>query len=73
MERTDVRKVWTVPAHSGMGPVTVEVELPKVKVTDSEGRYILIAPSQSETLGDKISDIHYWMNAEDDWVEPDPA
>lgn len=62
MSETVVEKTWTVPAHSGKGPVTITLRLPEVTITDSEGRYIMIAPEQADIVGCRMSDIANWVD-----------
>lgn len=61
MSEIVVEKTWTVPAHSGKGPVTIALRTPEVTITDSEGRYIVIAPEQADIVGYRMSDIANWI------------
>jgi hypothetical protein len=44
------------------GPVTITLQLPEVTITDSEGRYIVIAPQQAEIVSSRMDEISCWMN-----------
>lgn len=61
--RTSTRK-WVVPAHLDHGPATVELTLPEVRVTDSQGRFIVITPGQAELIGRRLDDVATWMEQE---------
>lgn len=61
MSETVVEKTWEVPAHGGKGPVTVTLRMPEVRVTDSEGRHIVISPEQADIVGGKLGDIAGWI------------
>jgi hypothetical protein len=63
-----VDKRWSIPAHEGHGPVTMSLLLPEVRVTDSEGRFIVISPRQSELVGDRMTDIASWLRDGDEDV-----
>jgi len=66
-----VDKTWEVPAYEGSGPVTMSLRLPEVTVTDSEGRYIVISPRQSEQVGSHLASISDWLGyGDEDYVEP---
>lgn len=69
-----VDKTWQVPAYEGAGPVTMTLRLPEVKITDSEGRYIIISPRQSALVGMRLAHISEWLRYGDgDFVdETDP-
>lgn len=54
-------KTWEIPAHSGKGPVTVMLRMPDVTITDSQGRYIMISPEQSDLVGARMSYISDWI------------
>lgn len=56
-----VDKTWTVPACEGSGPVTMTLRLPEVRITDAEGRFIVISPRQSELVGSRMTDITDWL------------
>ena len=62
MDATVVEKTWQIAAHGGKGPVTITLRMPEVKITDSEGRYILIAPHQADVVSSRMGDIAYWIN-----------
>ncbi len=61
MSEIVVEKTWQVPAHSGKGPVTIALKMPEVTITDSEGRYIVIAPEQADIVGCRMSGIADWI------------
>jgi hypothetical protein len=62
MSEVVVEKTWQVPACCGKGPVTITLQLPEVTITDSEGRYIVIAPQQAEIVSSRMDEISCWMN-----------
>jgi len=62
MSEVVVEKTWQVPACCGKGPVTITLRLPEVTITDSEGRYIVIAPQQAEIVNSRLNDISCWMD-----------
>jgi len=67
-----VDKTWQVPAYEGAGPVTMTLRLPEVTITDSEGRFIVISPRQSELVSATMSDIAEWLcYGDEDWVGDD--
>lgn len=72
-----VDKTWRIPAHEGMGPVTMTLRLPEVKITDSEGRFIVVSPRQSGLMGMRMAAIHEWLTYGDEDHPPieldDPA
>lgn len=57
-----VEKTWQIPAHCGKGPVTITLRMPEVTITDSEGRYIVIAPQQADVVSSRMGDIVDWMD-----------
>ncbi len=61
MSETVVEKTWEIPAHGGKGPVTITLRMPEVTITDSEGRYIVIAPEQADIVSTRVGDIAYWI------------
>ncbi|MGH3821479.1 MAG: hypothetical protein ACRDRA_01330 [Pseudonocardiaceae bacterium] len=61
MSETVIEKTWEVPAHGDKGPVTITLRLPEVRITDSEGRYIVISPEQAEVVSSKMEGIAYWL------------
>ena len=69
-----VDKTWEVPAYEGIGPVTMTLRLPEVKITDSEGRYIIISPRQSDLVSVRMAGINEWLRyGDEDFVdETDP-
>jgi hypothetical protein len=70
MSKAAEEKTWTIPAHEGRGPVTLKVEIPAARITDSEGRHIIISPKQLEIVGSRISDVADWLqHGDQDWVE----
>ncbi|MGH3768082.1 MAG: hypothetical protein ACRDS0_10845 [Pseudonocardiaceae bacterium] len=62
MSETVVEKTWQIPAHGGQGPVTITLRMPEVTITDSEGRYIVIAPQQADVVSSRIGDIADWID-----------
>lgn len=62
MSEAVVEKTWQVPACCGKGPVTITLRLPEVTITDSEGRYIVIAPQQAEIVSSRMDEISCWMS-----------
>lgn len=72
-----VDKTWQVPAYDGAGPVTMTLRLPEVKITDSEGRYVIISPRQSGLVGMRLTHISEWLRYGDgdhvDESDPDDA
>lgn len=62
MSDTVVEKTWEVAAHGGKGPVTITLRMPEVKITDSEGRYIVISPGQADIVSSRMEDIAYWID-----------
>jgi hypothetical protein len=65
-----VDKTWEVPAYEGLGPVTMTLRLPEVKITDSEGRYIIISPRQSDLVSVRMAGISEWLRyGDEDFVD----
>ena len=56
-----VDKTWQVPAYDGAGPVTMTLRLPEVKITDSEGRYIIVSARQSAQVAMRLNGISEWL------------
>jgi hypothetical protein len=54
-------KVWTIPAFEGSGPVTLTLRVPEVRISDSEGRFIIISPRQSAIVGSRLESINEWL------------
>lgn len=54
-------KVWTIPAAEGLGPVTMTLQIPEVRISDSEGRYIIISPRQTAIVSDRLESIDDWL------------
>ncbi|HEV7652188.1 MAG TPA: hypothetical protein VGP26_28895 [Actinophytocola sp.] len=70
LAETEVDKTWQVPAYEGMGPVTLTLRLPEVKITDSEGRYIIISPRQSDLVSVRMAGISEWLRyGDEDFVD----
>lgn len=61
MSEVPAEKTWLVPAHANRGPITITLRIPEVRVTDSDGRQITIAPEQAEVLCAKLSRISDWL------------
>ena len=61
MAEQDTVKVWTIPASEGSGPVTMILRVPEVRISDSEGRYIIISPRQSALVGNRLETINDWL------------
>ncbi|MEV0700470.1 hypothetical protein AB0I53_21505 [Saccharopolyspora sp. NPDC050389] len=57
MSEAAQEKTWQIPAQGSKGPVTVALRIPEVRVTDSNGRHIVIGPEQADLLGSKLSNI----------------
>jgi len=67
-----VDKTWRVPAYEGAGPVVMTLRLPEVTITDSEGRFIVISPRQSELVSTRMSNISDWLCYGDEaWASDD--
>lgn len=67
-----VDKTWEVPGYEGSGPVTMSLRLPEVTITDSEGRYIVISPRQSEQVSSHMASISDWLRyGDEDYAEHD--
>lgn len=62
MDEMVIGKTWEVLTHGGKGPVTVTLRLPEVKITDSEGRHIVISPEQTEIVASKLENIACWID-----------
>jgi hypothetical protein len=74
MTAAAAKKVWTIPAHEGRGPVTLKVEIPFARITDSDGRHIIVSPKQLEIVGARISELATWLQYGDaDYIEPHDA
>lgn len=72
MDRVPEVKTWSVPANSTQGPVTIELRVPEIKVTDSAGRFIVVSPKQASLVGSRLVDIDDWLQLGDrDWVRDD--
>lgn len=54
-------KVWTIPAAEGLGAVTMTLQIPEVRISDSEGRYIIISPRQTAIVSDRLESIDDWL------------
>lgn len=54
-------KVWTIPACERLGPVTMTLRIPEVRISDSEGRYIIISPKQTAIVSDRLESIDDWL------------
>lgn len=68
-----VDKTWQVPAYEGAGPVVMTLRLPEVTITDSEGRFIVISPRQSELVSTQMSNISDWLCYGDEaWATDEP-
>lgn len=65
-----VAKTWRVPPYEGIGPVTMTLRLPEVKITDAEGRYIIISPRQSGLVGMRMAAINDWLRYGDEDFAP---
>jgi hypothetical protein len=61
MSDTVVEKTWEIPAHADKGPVTITLRMPEVRITDSEGRHIVISPAQADLVSTQMSYIVDWM------------
>jgi hypothetical protein len=59
-------KVWTIPAYEGSGPVTMTLRVPDVRISDSEGRFIIISPRQSAIVGSRLESINDWLQYGDE-------
>ncbi len=62
MSDTVVEKIWQIAAHGDKGPITISLRMPEVRITDSDGRHILIAPQQADIVSSRLSDIAYWID-----------
>lgn len=71
MAETPETREWQIPAHGDVGPVRIEVALPRVRITDSAGRYILLTPQQSGILGMKTDRLYDWISDIDNWGDAD--
>lgn len=54
-------KVWSIPACEGTGPVTMTLRVPDVRISDSEGRYIIISPRQTAIVSSRLESINDWL------------
>ena len=54
-------KVWTIPGYAGSGPVTMTLRVPEVRISDSEGRFIIIPPRQSAIVANRLECINDWL------------
>lgn len=67
MEKTPTERTWQVPAHHDKGPVTITMRLPDVTITDSDGRFIVVAPNQAAVVASRLDNVYYWFTqAEED-------
>lgn len=67
-----VDKTWHIPAYEGQGPVTMTLRLPEVRISDSEGRFIVVSPRQSELVGNRMTAISEWLTyGDEDYKTPD--
>lgn len=64
-EKALVAKAWQVPGADGVGPVTMTVCVSEVRITDADGRYVVLAPQQSADVGAELVDIGDWLAAAD--------
>jgi hypothetical protein len=62
MSDTVVEKTLGIPAHADQGPVTIMLRMPEVRVTDSQGRHIVISPAQADLVSTRMSYIVDWMD-----------
>jgi hypothetical protein len=61
MAKQATEKVWTIPACEGLGPVTMTLQIPEVRIADSQGRYIVISPKQTAIVSDRLESIDDWL------------
>jgi hypothetical protein len=59
-------KVWTIPAFEGSGPVTLTLRVPEVRISDSEGRFIIVSPRQSAIVASRLESINDWLQYGDE-------
>lgn len=72
MAETPAEKTWNIPAHADKGPVTIALRIPEVRVTDSAGREIVLAPEQAELVSAKLGNVSDWLqHGDDDWLDLD--
>jgi hypothetical protein len=57
-----VERTWEIPACAGPGPVTITLQMPQVRVADSQGRHIVISPVHADLVSARMSDIVAWMD-----------
>ncbi|SHG32088.1 hypothetical protein [Streptoalloteichus hindustanus] len=63
MAEMPVEQTWEVPASPKQdgGPLTVSLRMPHLRITDGEGRYIVVSPDQAELLSSRLSDVYCWL------------
>ncbi|GAA2795348.1 hypothetical protein [Saccharopolyspora taberi] len=54
-------RTWRIPAFADHGEVTITVRLPEVRIVDSAGREIGIAPQQADLIASKLGGISDWL------------
>ncbi|HCT78231.1 MAG TPA: hypothetical protein DGT23_16975 [Micromonosporaceae bacterium] len=71
MDSLGDEKVWRIDAYEGCGPVTMNLQLPTVTITDSEARFIVISPRQASLVSSRLESINDWLQygEEDDRAE----
>lgn len=72
MDEAVNEKKWHIASHAGHGPVTIALRIPEVRVTDAEGREIVIAPKQAGLVAMKLGNIDDWLqNGDAEWTGED--
>ncbi|RKT56570.1 hypothetical protein [Saccharothrix australiensis] len=61
MAQVPLRKKFVIPAADGVGPASIELTLPHVRVTDSDGSVIAITPRQAELVSAALDNITSWF------------
>jgi hypothetical protein len=69
MNKPLVEKTWEVPGYDGSGPVTISVRIADVRITDSEGRFVVVGPFQTADVGAELTEVGDWIGESFTWPE----
>ena len=54
-------KTWRVPACGDHGEVTITLRLPEIRIVDSQGHEVAIAPQQADLIASKLGGVSDWL------------
>ncbi|WP_433263010.1 hypothetical protein ACQPZF_31035 [Actinosynnema sp. CS-041913] len=69
MAQLPLGRKFTIPAYGDLGPASIELALPHVRVTDSDGHVIVITPRQAELVSAALDNITSWFEDVQDLPE----